>query len=332
MKLPDNLADQAADKLMDPRFSSAGRYGLYLLLVLLLLEILVGWYWSREPDVPVRPIPAQSSVPGEVTTSALISVASTLLEKPGGYLSNDMLPHRLWLDNMPNWEYGVLVQVRDMSRVLRRDLSRSQSQSQGDPDLEKAEPRFNFDNASWAMPATESEYASAIESLENYLLRLKDDDGSARFFARADNLNYWLGEVQNRMGSLSLQLSQSVGRDEIEEGPKEGEQVADRGRVKTPWIKVDNHFYEARGACWALLHLMRAAETDFSDVLQKKNALVSYRQIIRELEATQDTIWSPMILNGSGFGMLPNHSLVMANYISRANAAVQDLRQLLSQG
>jgi hypothetical protein len=27
-----------------------------------------------------------------------------------------------------------------------------------------------------------------------------------------------------------------------------------------------------------------------------------------------------------------NHSLVMANYLSRANAAVIDLRQLLSQG
>ena len=29
---------------------------------------------------------------------------------------------------------------------------------------------------------------------------------------------------------------------------------------------------------------------------------------------------SPMILNGSGFGLMANHSLVMASYISRANA------------
>jgi len=56
------------------------------------------------------------------------------------------------------------------------------------------------------------------------------------------------------------------------------------------------------------------------------------RQIIRELEASQEPLWSPMVLNGSGFGMWANHSLVMANYISRANAAVIDLRQLLSQG
>jgi hypothetical protein len=71
---------------------------------------------------------------------------------------------------------------------------------------------------------------------------------------------------------------------------------------------------------------------DFKDVLEKKNAEVSLRQIIRELEATQQTVWSPMILNGSGFGLVANHSLVMANYISRANAAVIDLTNLLSQG
>jgi len=50
------------------------------------------------------------------------------------------------------------------------------------------------------------------------------------------------------------------------------------------------------------------------------------------LEATQETVWSPMISNGSGFGFLANHSLVMASYISRANAAIIDLRSLLSQG
>jgi hypothetical protein len=73
-------------------------------------------------------------------------------------------------------------------------------------------------------------------------------------------------------------------------------------------------------------------DEDFADVLDKKNARVSLRQIIRELEPTQETLWSPMILNGSGFGMLANHSLVMASHISRANAAMSDLRRLLEQG
>ena len=80
------------------------------------------------------------------------------------------------------------------------------------------------------------------------------------------------------------------------------------------------------------MHFLKAVEIDFNDVLAKKNARVSVQQIIRELEASQASLWSPMILNGDGFGLLANHSLVMANYISRANAALIDLNDLLSQG
>ncbi|MCH2177123.1 MAG: DUF2333 family protein, partial [Lentisphaeria bacterium] len=67
-------------------------------------------------------------------------------------------------------------------------------------------------------------------------------------------------------------------------------------------------------------------------VLEKKNARVSLAQIIRELEGTQASLYSPMVLNGTGFGFFANHSLVMASYISRANAATIDLRELLEKG
>ena len=91
-------------------------------------------------------------------------------------------------------------------------------------------------------------------------------------------------------------------------------------------------WFETRGYTYALIHILRALEHDFGDVLDKKNARVSLQQIIRELEPTQDTLYSPMVLNGDGMGMLANHSLVMGSYVSRANAAIIDLRTLLTQG
>jgi hypothetical protein len=77
---------------------------------------------------------------------------------------------------------------------------------------------------------------------------------------------------------------------------------------------------------------LKAVEIDFEQVLEDKNASASLRQIIRDLEASQRAVFFPIILNGSGFGTFANHSLTMANYISRANAAIIDLRDLLSQG
>lgn len=314
--------------------------------VYLLVALVVGWYWSREPETfavqqHVREAAEASQrqiVNGYTTVETLKRVASTLLDKPGGYLTNDIAPPGLWLDNMPSWEYGVLVQVRDLSRALRKDFARSQSQSTEDTDLSKGEPLFNFDNRSWALPATESEYRNGIRYLDRYLVRLSDPAPKALFYARADNLNNWLGDIGTRLGSLSQRLSASVGQvrmdtTHVPEAVAEGSApMVEERRAETPWLQIDNVFYEARGQAWALSHLLRAIEVDFADVLAKKNATTSVRQIIRELEAAQEPIWSPMVLNGSGYGLLANHSLVMANYISRANAAIIDLRNLLSQG
>ena len=278
-------------------------------------------------------------VTGALTTITLINVTTVLLEKPGGYLSNDITPPGLWLDNIPQWEYGVIIQVRDLSKALREAFSRSQSQSQEDKDLSLAEPRLNFNHTSWIMPRTEAEYRKGLDYLRSYHARLQDADAlDAQFYARADNLSYWLGTVQNRLGSLSQRLGASVGQKRINTdlaGDAEARQSTPKPselEIKTPWRELDDVFYESRGTTWALVHFLKAVDRDFEAVLRKKNAQVSLRQIIRELEATQAPLFSPMILNGSGFGVLPNHSLTMASYISRANAAIIDLRELLERG
>ena len=102
--------------------------------------------------------------------------------------------------------------------------------------------------------------------------------------------------------------------------------------VRTPWLEIDDIFFEARGTAWALVHFFRAAELDFAQVLKDKNAQASVRQIIRELEASIEPLHSPMVLNGGGFGLFANHSLVMSSYLARANAAIINLRELLDQG
>lgn len=321
---------------------SSLKHLLWFLLIGLLILVLIGWYWSREPqpfDVKAGLAAGGFQPVGAATASSVVKVTQTLLEKPGGYLANDIAPPGIWLDNIPSWEYGVVIQLRDLSKALRESFSRSQSQSAEDPDLAVAESRFNYDHTKWMFPAAEKGYREGIERVNNYLARLSDDDQfDAQFYARADNLNYWLRTVETRLGNLSQRLTASVGQarlntdlagepDARQSTPSPSERV-----VKTPWMEIDDVFYEARGASWALIHFLRAVEVDFADVLEKKNARVSLQQIIRELEGTQQTLWSPMVLNGDGFGLMANHSLVMASYISRANAALIDLRALLDQG
>ena len=310
--------------------------------LLVLIYSALGFYWGLEPDLPLKqdkPATSSLEIVGLETVSSAIDIAETVLSKPGGYLFNDAFPPGVLMDNLPNWELGALVQLRDMVRTLRNNMSRSQSQSTEDLNLVNAEGLFYFDNNSWILPSTEGEYKKGVKELLEYMNRLKDlEDQNAQFYARADNLTVWLSEVETRLGSLSQRLSASVGKRQLDvalagdSAARQSTQATVERTLKTPWLKIDDIFYEARGTTWALIHLLKAIEIDFSEVLEKKNALVSLQQIIRELEPTQDTVWSPMILNGSGLGFLANHSLVMGSHISRANAAIIDLRRLLEDG
>ncbi len=308
--------------------------------VVLVLMFIIGFWASREPDVfwVNRSAETDTAIVGFSTVDTLIRVAETLLEKNGGYLTNDKLPPFVILDNIPSWELGVVNQMRDLGRVMRDDYTRSQSQSKEDPDVAEGAPKFFYDNDSWVFPTTESEYRDGIRYFSSYRDRLVSGDPDTVFYARADNLREWLSQVEKRLGSLTRRLGNSVARTRINDdlaGDAAAEAAGpqpDTVDVRTSWWKTDNIFFEARGTAWALVHFFRAAEFDFAHVLEDKNAEASVRQIIRELEASLAPLRSPMVLNGGGYGLTANHSLVMANYLARANAAVINLRELLDQG
>ena len=316
------------------------RIGLWSAAVFLLIMFVIGFWVSREPDVfwVSRSADPDAPVVGYSTTETLIRVAETLLEKPGGYLTNDKLPPMIILDNIPSWELGVINQLRDLGRVMRDDYTRSQSQSKEDDDVAEGAPQFFYNNDSWIFPTTESVYQERIDSFTAYRDRLVAGDPDTQFYARADNLREWLSQVEKRLGSLTRRLGNSVAANRINDdlaGDSSAEAAGsqpDTFNVRTSWFQTDNIFFEARGTAWALVHFFRAAEFDFAAVLEDKNAEVSVRQIIRELEASLDPLRSPIILNGGGYGLFANHSLVMANYLARANAAVINLRELLDQG
>jgi hypothetical protein len=309
--------------------------------------VATGIYWSLQPDqFDVREVLASHTGsedaaprPGTLTVSTVGEVARTLLDKPGGYLYNDVSLPGIYLDNMPAWEYGALKEVRDSLRSLRNDFSRSQTQSIENLDLRKADEFLNYNVDSWVLPSTEFEFREGINAIDRYLEALiSGDDPSARFYTRADNLAAYLSVVEKRLGSYAQRLSASVGDPEltaalVSESEGDSDQtIGEVGLSATPWLEIDNIFYEARGYSWALLHTFKALEIEFQDVLRDKNAQVSVAQVIRDLEEATKRMWSPMVLNGHGFGYVANHSLVLGSYISRANAAVLDLRILLQQG
>ncbi|WP_431023414.1 DUF2333 family protein [Halomonas sp. H5] len=294
-----------------------------LLVLYLLVTLAIGIWWSREPaafeveqataNARVRVAaeqPEAATSPasrGAVTTAALIGVAEVLVQKPGGYLRNDIFPPGLWLDNMPNWEYGVLRQSRELAQWLP-SLEQEDAAA-----LEEALEQLMGESRDWLFPSTETRLEAAAEALGEHLLAL--GRGEAGFADDGDGLALWLERVAVRLDDLSQRLSASVGeREALRDLAIDSDELPD----PTPWYRLDDDFFEARGQAWALLHFLRAVERDYADVLAAAEAQGLLTRLIGELEMTQRRLWSPLVLNGSGFGIFANHSLVMANYTVRA--------------
>lgn len=316
---------------------------LILLMGTVIATLMFLWSTSPAPFDPLVQAKARNGgkplLVGSTTAATLAHVTEVMLDKRGGYLTNDVLPPGVFMDDVPNWEFGVIEQSRDLALALRRDFSRSLTQSIEDKDLSNAQPLFSTTNDRWLLPSTESQYRAAVASIDAYHARLNDNDVlDGQFYARADNLANYLSMVEGRLGSLSQRLSAAVGPirhdTDLANDPNARQSKPAEGRreVRTPWREIDDVFYQSRGSCYALVHFLRAIEYDFAAVLKDKNAEVTLRQIISELEATQEPLGSPMIMNGSPYGFFSNHSLVMANYIARANASLIEMRKLLERG
>ncbi|EGR5855563.1 DUF2333 family protein [Vibrio parahaemolyticus] len=287
----------------------------------------------------IQQIKNSDQVVGDAFTATNIQLIETLLNKTGGFTSNDLLVKAKVFDNMPNWEEGVIGMVKDSVLTLEKEFSRSQSQDLKDKKLSEAFSSISYSPTSWWFPSSEDQYKKASNALGDYLSRISDPkDKNAQFYARADNLRAWLDLVSNSLGSYSQRLSASVEQERFntdlsnDKAAVQSTYSDQKVVAKTPWLEIDDVYWEARGASWALIQLLYAVEDDFGTVLKDKNAVASLKQIIRDLEDTQKTRYWPVVLNGSPFGVTANHSLGMANYISRANNGIIELIRLLERG
>ena len=321
-----------------------------LVIISLLVLLFLGALWGAEPQqfsiqdeaMERAKITKTTEIPlGYTYTNTLAHIAEVLLHKSGGYITNDVAPPGVFLDNISAFEYGALVMLRDATTALRNHFSRDQSQSDEDPDLKVAEPYFYYENDSWALPSTEAEYQKGIDALHKYMVRLQKYEGNVKrgqFYSRADNLWQYTEVVIKRLGNLSTRLSASTAGAALIPGLAVIEPNIDVRNAKvapmgeTAWLLIDDVFYEARGASWALLHILKSVKYDFHDILLDKRAMNTVDIMIKALENALSPVLSPMILNGSGYGVTANYSLTMATYIARANAAALDLRDIMNRG
>lgn len=280
---------------------------------------------------------------GYRTVATTLTLAETLLEKPGGFMHNDWVPMSRWTDNMRSWELGVIKQIRTVSFGLYQDLSRPGPQAPVQEELEKAFNMFSAPERQWFPRSSESQYRNGIEHLDNYLGLMAEAESSTKYFApRQDQVINFLTLLRNQLGNYSTELQKNVGghtydptvftQDVVEaEVLEDGTKKAHHQEL-TPFFERDNVFYETRGGVYVMYHIMLALRKDSEELINSQNAMGAMNRVINELEAANKPISSPMVLNGKEFGILQNHSLVMASHLAKAHLAIEELQKQLRGG
>ena len=334
-----SVKERLTDAMMDPRVLLKSAIGVTAATTFWLGTV----FMVQEPDnLNVGVIQQESNgLLGYTTTRTMEEIIDTLLHQPLGYVSNDIAPPFVFLDNRPAWELGVVKQLQFMALAMQDEFSRSNAQSKEDPNLQAAQSLLRNDHEKWIMVDYQDRLEDAQRELEIYRSRLMNDNPrDGQFVSHSTALSYWLKMVNKSMGSLSQKLSASRGELQVntdlvgESGGKVAWADSYLIEAHTPWLEVDNVFYEVRGHAWAMLSLFKAIRVDFDTTLSDKQATAIVDQIIKELEYALQPTYSPYVFNGSryGYGYTPNHSLRLSSDITRATNGIRDLINLLNKG
>jgi hypothetical protein len=298
-----------------------------ILLAFFLFVVIVMAIHSRKPE-PLIVTDADAAVRG----ARFIRTNQLLIEQMfRDWLPNDLFWPTLFLDNMPNFQIGELEVVRYNVRVLRDNLTRMRTTDTIDPYAEAAFTALSNDPYKWWFPSAESKWKQAHRSLQTFLKNLST--GKSFFYPRADNLVELLSQYASLMGGLNTRLVNAPGDLKstlVVENLKKGEEDMTRVDIDIPWYRIDDSFYYAQGAAYALNESFKAIRVDFIDVLTDKNCLKLVDKILENLARCQ---FEPLIIfNGDPASIFANHSLNLSGVFNDARQKIDSLIVALTQG
>lgn len=256
--------------------------------------------------------------------SNAVAVSIALIEREveqNGWVSNDPFfkPGYL-LDNMSNFQTGIISAIARFSYELVDQLGRTRGSSSVDPDLQEVSGLLQYAGDIWwwnpstsLMPVSTSEqqYVKAKNQLIVYNERLAR--GSAVFEKRADNLLATLDRISLDLGTSSASIDVYV---------KDGFGcVFDFGS--------DDLFFNVKGQAYAYRLILQALRKDFEGVVASRDIAT----IWDEMEASFNSIiaMDPMIISNcavDGF-LFQNHLAAQGFYLLRARTQLKEITNIL---
>lgn len=292
---------------------------IYGLIILLLLYYPVGMFLIHKVDDNPE-FGLQNSTRG----SHAVAVSVALIEREvngHGWVANDPIfkPGAL-LDNMPNFQQGIISAIARFSYELVDQLGRTRGSSAVDTDLQEVSGLLQYAGDIWwwnpstsllPVATSEQQYTKAMEQMIVYNERLAR--GAAVFEKRSDNLLATLDRISLDLGASSASIDTYV---------KSGFGcVFDFG--------ADDLFFNVKGQAYAYRLILKALRKDFAEIIETRDIATSWD----EMEMSFDSIISmdPIIISNcevDGF-FFQNHLAAEGFYLLRARTQLKEITNIL---
>jgi len=296
------------------------RWGWRILLVAVILYYPVRALIVQNIDDDPQFAP-QGVAPGE--SRAVAMAADLVTREVDVHTWTPMLPFFTpagILDNMPNYQRGIMAALGRFSTELMDQLGRTRGSSQTDRDLEQARGFLNEQPNVWIwqpsvsiLPSATSaqKYRAGRDRLQAYNKRLAA--GQAVFERRADNLQALLERIANDHGSDSAVIDQHI--------------IEQAGNLFD--THCDDIFYFNKGRLYANFLLLRELGKDFDGIIRERGLTNAWNGTVETFRiASQLDPW--VVWNGYPDGFLiPNHLAAQGFYLLRARTQLREITAIL---
>jgi hypothetical protein len=256
-------------------------------------------------------------VPGEIYATTLAEIVDHELHSGFGWRPNDLFiwGPTLMADNNASRQIGIIMAVRESSRVFKDDLTKVSS-NEYDPNLVIADTDFRNDAERWMLPSPERKYADGVEHLRMYVAGLHTNPPTSRELNQRNVELITLFEAwTDLLGDAHAMLYMTKKPD---------------GSPIRPW-NDDDYFYHAQGYAHVMYYMMIAVKHEYHQTETTKPVIEQLMdETITPLQRAA-TMKPLIVLDGSETGIFANHRHNLDAYISEARQKMYSIREELER-
>jgi hypothetical protein len=257
-----------------------------------------------DPEIP-------DAQPGERMAAAIAAVMGHELDSVTGWRPNDFFlwGPKLFADNNANRQLGIILAVRETTRVLKDHLTKVSS-DQYDPRLVAADTMFRNDAEKFWFPSAESRFRQGVEELKSYIAGLHENPPRSKLLNRR---NVELIRLFQTWSDMLGDAHSSLYRDDV------------------GFLATDDVFYHAQGVAHVMYHVLRAVHAEYQASFQNRPILDTLVEECATALEKAATLKPLVVLDGGPASIFANHRRNLDAYVNEARQKMYSIREELEK-